>query len=71
VGNRPPEQSPALKRYVQQLRVYLEANGAIFLDDWGDPEQPLSIYEDGDHIARDYRGYYTDLFYRKHREIFR
>jgi hypothetical protein len=71
VNNRPPEQSPALRRYVADLRAYLEANGALFHDDWGDPEQPLSIYEDGDHIAREFQRYYTELFFRKNPEIFR
>jgi len=71
IGNKPPEQSPALQRYVKQLREYLLAHGAVFRDDWGDPDQPLSIYEDGDHIGRDFRRYYTELFYRKNVEIFR
>lgn len=71
VGNRPPLQSPELQRYAQQLRAYLAANGAYYHDDWGDPEQPLSIYEDGDHIARDYQRYYSELFYRKNPELFR
>jgi hypothetical protein len=67
----PPAQSPALKAYVAKLREYLAANGAVFCDDWGDPDQPLSIYEDGDHIRRDFRLHYTELFYKKNREIFR
>jgi hypothetical protein len=71
VGNRPPEQSPALQRYVKQLREYLVANGAVFHDDWGDPDQPLSIYEDGDHIERGFRRHYTEIFYRKNPEILR
>jgi hypothetical protein len=70
-GNRPPAQSPALQRYVEQLRVYLVASGAYFHDDWGDPDQPLSIYEDGDHIAHDYHRYYSELFYRKNAALFR
>jgi len=71
VGNAPPNQPPALQSYVRKLREYLAANGAVFHDDWGDPDQPLSIYEDGDHIGRDFRRYYTELFYRKNPEIFR
>jgi hypothetical protein len=71
VGNAPPNQPPALQKYVRQLREYLAANGAVFRDDWGDPDLPLSIYEDGDHIGRDFRQYYTELFYRKNPEIFR
>jgi len=71
IGNKPPEQSPALQRYVKQLREYLLAHGAVFRDDWGDPDLPLSIYEDGDHIGRDFPRYYTELFYRKNPESLR
>lgn len=67
----PPPESEALRRYVARLKAWLEANGAYFHDDWGDPEQPLSIYEDGDHVSRDHRLFYTELFFRKNREIFR
>ena len=67
----PPPQSPALQDYVTKLRRYLEANGAVFRDDWGDPDQPLSAYEDGDHVTREFRPVYTELLYRKNPEIFR
>ena len=67
----PAPQSPALQGYVQKLRGYLESNGAIFHDDWGDPDQPLSVYEDGDHVKRDFRRTYTEIFFRKNPEIFR
>ena len=67
----PPAQSPALQAYVRDLRSWLEANGALFHDDWGDPEQPLSIYEDGDHIRRELQRPFTELFFRKNPEIFR
>jgi hypothetical protein len=67
----PPPQSPALQQYVRKLRDYLEANGAVFHDDWGDPDQPLSAYEDGDHLAKDFRRVYTEMFVRKNPEIFR
>lgn len=70
-GNRPPEQSPALRKYMRDLQAYLEANGALFADDWGDPDQPLSIYGDGDHVSRDYRTRYTEQFLRKHPAFFR
>jgi hypothetical protein len=67
----PPPQSPALQEYMRKLRAYLDANGAIFRDDWGDPDQPLSVYEDGDHVKKDFRSVYTELFFRKNPEIFR
>jgi hypothetical protein len=66
----PPKQSAALERYVSALEIYLRTNGAYFHDDWGDPDQPLKIYEDGDHIDRNYRLHYTELFFRKNRAIF-
>ena len=70
-GTRPPVQSEALQRYVAKLGAYLAANGALFRDDWGDPDQPERIYEDGDHIAREYQRHYTELFFRKNPEFFR
>jgi hypothetical protein len=70
-GGKPPVQSPALQRYVKDLKAYVEANGGLFADDWGDPDQPLSMYSDGDHISPDFRVKYTDQFLRKHPEFFR
>lgn len=69
-GNRPPVQSPALRRYVKNLRAYLEANGALFADDWGDPDEPLSAYTDGDHLSPDGRARYTERFPQKHPAFF-
>ena len=65
----PPRQSSNLRRYVQDLEAWLEANGALFHDDWGDPEQPESIYADGDHI-RD-RRHYTEVFRKRLDVLFR
>ena len=67
----PPAQSAALVRYMKELEAYLEQHGAYFHDDWGDPEQPLAIYADGDHLVRDARIPYTDRFLEKHAPIFR
>ena len=67
----PPPQSAVLERYTSALETYLRTNGAYFHDDWGDPDQPLKIYADGDHVGRDYRIHYTELFFRKNRAIFR
>ena len=61
-GGRPPYQSRALQRYVSRLRDYLLQGGAGFVDDTGDPVQELSWYEDGDHLSRDGRRRYTELF---------
>lgn len=66
----PPLQSPALRQYVRDLEAYLTANGAYFHDDWGDPDQPLSVYEDGDHIDRSFRRRYTELLVEKNPGLF-
>jgi hypothetical protein len=68
-GSEPPPQPPNLRRYVADLRTWLEANGALFHDDWGDPELPESIYADGDHV-RD-RRHYTEVFRRRLDALFR
>ncbi|MEZ5291522.1 MAG: hypothetical protein R2745_10585 [Vicinamibacterales bacterium] len=68
-GSTPPPQSPALRRYVRDLQAYLSANGALFHDDWGDPQMPESIYADGDHV-RD-RRHYTAVFRERLDPLFR
>ena len=61
-GGQPPHQSPALQRYVAKLKTYIESNGAVFMDDTGDPAQTLDLYEDGDHLSREGRRRYTEAF---------
>lgn len=61
-GGRPPYQSPALQRYVRELRAYIEAHGGALIDDTGDPSQTLDLYEDGDHLSREGRRLYTERF---------
>jgi hypothetical protein len=63
VGGRPPEQSRELRRYVADLKQWLESHGALFHDDTGDPEQTLDLYGDGDHVADKRR--YTEIFRRR------
>jgi hypothetical protein len=67
---RPPEQSPALRRYVTRLHNYVEARGGVFMDDTGDPAQTLDMYEDGDHLSRDGRRRYTEMFAVRLRQRF-
>ena len=62
VGGQPPYQSPALQRYMRELRGYVESRGATLLDDTGDPAETLSWYEDGDHLSREGRRRYTERF---------
>ena len=67
----PPAQSAALVRYMRDLKAYLAEHGAYCHDDWGDPNQPLAMYADGDHLVRDARIPYTDRFLEQHAPIFR
>jgi hypothetical protein len=69
-ANRPPPQSPALRRYVDALRAYLTQRGAIFHDDTGDPLLTLDLYADGDHLARHARQLYTENLYNHLRPHF-
>jgi hypothetical protein len=69
INNRPPEQSPALKKYVADLGAWIEANGGIFHDDTGDPELTLDLYEDGDHFLNRQR--YTEILRRRLDPLFR
>ena len=62
IGGRPPYQSPALQRYVRELRAYVESRGGTLLDDTGDPAETLDWYEDGDHLSREGRRQYTERF---------
>jgi hypothetical protein len=64
-ANRPPQQSPALRRYVDALRSYVTEQGALFHDDTGDPAMTLDLYEDGDHLARSARRFYTEHLYSR------
>lgn len=67
----PPPQSQALRRYVERLEDYIEERGYYFGDDWGDPDETLSTYVDGDHLAPEASGPYTERFARKHASFFR
>lgn len=65
VGNRPPPQSRALQQYIRDLRAYVESQGAWLHDDTGDPALTLDMYEDGDHLARHSRTYYTEILHAR------
>ncbi len=67
----PPAQSEALTRYLHELKAYLAEHGVYYHDDWGDPDQPLAMYADGDHLVREARIPYTERFLEKHARIFR
>jgi hypothetical protein len=66
----PPPQSAALKKYADDLKSYLIAHGTYYFDDWGDPDEPLSLYADGDHLTAEGRVRYTQRFAEKHAQFF-
>ncbi|HUQ87101.1 MAG TPA: hypothetical protein VM096_06050 [Vicinamibacterales bacterium] len=66
----PPRQSTKLTKYLDALKAYLVAHGAYYYDDWGDPDEPLSLYADGDHLTADGRVRYTQRFAEKHAQLF-
>ncbi len=70
LGNRPPDQTRALRRYVADLEAYIESRGHQFLDDTGDPALTLDTYGDGDHVARQARSQYTAHLYERLRHLF-
>ena len=67
----PPEQSRALRRYIEELERYVTERGAIFRDDTGDPLMRLDMYEDGDHIRREARRRYTEILHARLNHLFR
>jgi hypothetical protein len=69
LGNKPPEQTPQLRAYVARLKTWIEAHGALFHDDTGDPEMTLDLYEDGDHFLD--RRRYTEILRQRLDPIFR
>lgn len=68
-GGRPPKQSPALRRYIADLKAWLTSHGALFHDDTGDPEMTLDLYRDGDHVGD--RARYTRIFRQRMDALFR
>lgn len=65
VNGQPPHESARLRRYVLDLRSYLEARGASFLDDRDVPALWRMAYDDGDHILDPERPRYTALFFQR------
>lgn len=70
LNGRPPEQSAALRRYVAKLHAFVESHGGVFMDDTGDPAETIDLYEDGDHLSREGRRRYTELFAARLRQRF-
>jgi hypothetical protein len=57
-----------LDRYMERMRDYLARQGVGFHDFTGDPDLPLSLYGEGDHIAEGADTRYTEIFYDRLRE---
>ena len=65
-GTAPPAQSEPLRRYIEDLRRYIESQGGVWLDDTEEPAiTSEALYEDGDHLAREARTYYTEILYAR------
>lgn len=69
IGNQPPPESPALKKYIAELRDWAEAEHACFHDETGDPELTVDLYGDGDHVEDRLR--YTRIFRQRLDALFR
>ncbi len=67
-NGQPPQQPPALRRYVAELAAYVRSRGAAFRDDTADPEMTLDLYADGDHVSD--RRRYTEIFHRRLATLF-
>jgi hypothetical protein len=70
-GARPPYQSRALRRYIADLRAYIESHGGILHDDTGDTALTLDMYADGDHLASGARRLYTEIFFERLKPLFK
>ena len=66
----PSPRSEALTAYLKHLQAYLVARGAYYYDDQGDPDEPLSVYADGDHLTSRGRALYTERFAERHAPFF-
>jgi hypothetical protein len=69
VANGEPE-SPAARRYVRDLKRYIEARGAGFVDMTDAEWESAGLYRSGDHIAGRYHRRYTELFFEHLPELF-
>ena len=61
----PAPQPEYLRKYVADLAAWIASQGMLFIDDTPDARLTLDLYEDGDHMKRSARPYYTELFNEK------
>ncbi len=72
VQERPPadglmQDTPEMQRFMADLRSYLEQNNVALYDFTGDPELPLAMYGQGDHIREPKE--YTPIFFKRVRTL--
>jgi hypothetical protein len=70
VAEGEPE-SPKMQRYVAELKAYVEAHGAMFIDMTHASWESADLYKNGDHIAPRYLNQYTRAFFENLPELFR
>ena len=58
-------EDPRLARYIDRLRSYLESRDNCLIDMNREPAVKYAWYAHGDHIARQHRRAYTEVFYRR------
>ncbi len=55
----------ATERYTADLAAYAEQNGVLLYDFTGDSEITWSMYQDGGHIAAEYKRTWTEIFVKR------
>lgn len=68
-SNTPVMDKPDLQKYSQELREYLSARGALFVDESTDPEVSFAYYGGDDHVQESMMAPYTKLFWGKVRPL--
>ena len=70
IGGKPPAQSRPCAGTCAICSCTSNHTAAYCHDDTGDPAMTLDMYEDGDHIARQWHAHYTDSLLRPLRPLF-
>lgn len=65
------EDEPELIEYIEDLRTYLEANGATLVDETNDETLGIEYYSDGDHVDEAMMPQYTEHFHERIKALFR
>lgn len=62
-------QEPELRAYTASFQEWAESEGHRLIDETEDPRLTLSMYHDGDHLARGSRPEYTRIFVERIRSL--